>query len=312
MNSNLPLVSIFICTYNQEAYVKETLDSFLVQDCKFDFEIIIAEDHSKDRTLEICNEYSKKHPDKITILSREKNLGLINNFFQGITKCKGKYIAMCGGDDYWTDETKLRKQVTFLEENDDYVITYTDSVMQDNSGTIISNTEVGLENQRDFSELELQKGAFISPRTMVFRNILDFNEINYVGITQEDVFLISMLGKHGKGKYIENIKPSVYRILENSIWSSQSEIEKLFSSLPTYKRLITLHKNNIEIMKYFKELVHHNTRRALYKSIINKETKYVIKSYFICLSFTKYWSNFSFFLSTNKDFYSYFLFRKYK
>jgi len=312
MNNNKPLVSIFICTYNQEDYIEETLNSFLMQDCNFDYEIIIAEDHSIDRTLDICMEYAKKHPDKINILPRKKNLGLINNFFQGITKCKGKYVAMCGGDDYWTDETKLKKQVSFLEENDEYVITYTDSVMQDNSGKIISNSEVGIENQRDFSELELQKGAFISPRTMVFRNILDFNKINYNGITQEDIFLISLLGKYGKGKFISNIKPSIYRILEHSIWSSKSEIEKLFSSRSTFERLIYLNKNNSTISKHYKNLIHHNIRRALYLSILDKETKYVIKSYLICMKYKNSWLNGNFFLSINKDFFSYFLNRKYK
>ena len=312
MTSQEPLVSIFICTYNQEAYIEETLDSFLMQECDFKFEIVIAEDNSRDNTLKICKEYARKKKGFINIIAREKNLGLIENFFQGITKCKGKYIAMCGGDDYWIDKTKLQKQVGFLESNDGFVITYTDSTMINNNGDIISNTEVGTVNLRDFSKSELQKGAFISPRTMVFRNILDFNKINYSGIFQEDAFLISLLGEYGKGKFLENIKPSVYRILKNGIWSSQTEIERLFSSRSTFKRLIFLHKNKPEINRYYKDLVHHNMSRALYLSISHKKTKYVIKSYLIGLTLKQNWSKLNLFLNINKDFLSYFFQHKYR
>jgi glycosyltransferase involved in cell wall biosynthesis len=307
-----PLVSIFICTYNQEKYIEETLDSFIMQDCNFNYEIVIAEDNSSDQTLEICREYKRKYRGKINILSRQKNLGLIENFFRGITKCKGKYIAMCGGDDYWTDKTKLQKQVDFLESNDDYVITYTDSVMKTNSGDIISNSEVGAENLRDFSKLELQKGAFISPRTMLFRNILNFNKINYSGIFQEDAFLISLLGEYGKGKFLKDIEPSIYRILKNGIWSSQTEIERLFSSKSTFKRLIFVHKDKPEVNRYYKDLIHHNMSRALYLSISNKKTKYVIKSYLISLTLKQNWLTLNLFLNINKDFFSYFLNHKYR
>ncbi len=312
MHPKAPLVSIFICTYNQESYIRETLDSLLMQDCDFNYEIVIAEDKSSDRTLDICQEYARKNEGKINILSRQKNIGLIENFFQGITKCKGKYIAMCGGDDYWTDETKLQKQVAFLESHDDYVITYTDSVMINDNGDEISNTEVGIENLRDFSKTELQKGAFISPRAMMFRNVLDFNEINYSGIFQEDAFLISLLGEYGKGKFLDDIQPSIYRILKNGIWSSQTEIERLFSSRSTFKRLIFLHKNKPEINRYYKDLVHHNMSRALYLSISHKKTKYVIKSYLIGLTLKQNWSKLNLFLNINKDFLSYFFQHKYR
>ena len=307
MHPQIPLVSIFICTYNQESYIRETLDSFLMQDCDFNYEIVIAEDQSSDNTLKICQEYARNNKGLINIIYRKKNLGLIENFFQGITQCKGKYIAMCGGDDYWIDKTKLQKQVDFLELNDDYVITYTDSTMINNSGEVISNSEVGIENLRDFSRLELQKGAFISARTMVFRNILDFSKINYSGISQEDTFLISLLGEYGKGKFLDNIKSSIYRILDHGIWSSQSDIEKLFSSKYTYKKLSYLYQGNKEISQYFHELVRYNISKAMYKSINEKNTKYVVKSFFIGISLKKNWNNLRYIKEMCKDLISYFI-----
>lgn len=304
-----PVISIFICTYNQEKYIEETLDSFFMQKCDFTFEIVIAEDCSSDSTLKICKEYRDKYRGKVNIISRSKNLGLINNFFEGITHCKGDYIAMCGGDDYWTDELKLQKQVTFLNENKDYVITYTDSIMIDENGVKISDSEVGENCLKDFSEIELQKGAFISPRTMLFRNVIDFNFTSYKGVSQEDAFLISLLGLYGKGKYLNNIKPSAYRILSNGIWSSQTEIERLFSTLPTFKVLIKKYKklNKKEVLQYYRDLYLHNVKRSLFLSVKNGESKSVLKAYFHCLKLYKNWFNDSYLIQINKEMLAFFL-----
>lgn len=312
MTSQEPLVSIFICTYNQEAYIEETLDSFLMQECDFKFEIVIAEDNSRDNTLKICKEYARKKKGFINIIAREKNLGLIENFFQGITKCKGKYIAMCGGDDYWIDKTKLQKQVGFLESNDGYVITYTDSTMINNNGDIISNTEVGTVNLRDFSKSELQKGAFISPRTMVFRNILDFNKINYSGIFQEDAFLISLLGEYGKGKFLENIKPSVYRILDQGIWSSKNEVERQWFRLSTFKRLESIYRQKGDLVhsKFYYDLRIETIQRVLYLSINSNNLKFAIKAYFKGNINFKNWCSSKFIYTINRDFFVYLISKK--
>tara|TARA_B100000963_G_scaffold335460_1_gene329606 strand:+ start:9187 stop:10134 length:948 start_codon:yes stop_codon:yes gene_type:complete len=282
---NSPIVSIFVCTYNQEKYIEETLNSFLSQKCDFTFEIIIADDCSKDSTLEICQHYQKSNKEIIKIISRKKNLGLIKNFFTGIIFCQGKYIAMCGGDDYWTDSLKLQKQISFLEQNSDYVISYGDSLMINEKGFKISDSEVGTENLKNFSKEELQKGAFISTRTMCFRNIIDFETVNYKGITQEDAFIISLLGEYGKGKYLKEIKPSVYRILEKGIWSSQNEIERLKSSLKTFSVLKKIYekKNNDKLRVYYHRKCIKNNNRILYLSINKKLTKQVLSSYILSL-----------------------------
>lgn len=312
MNSQTTLVSIFICTYNQEAYIEETLDSFLMQECDFNYEIVIAEDQSSDNTLKICQEYARNNKGLINIISRKKNLGLIENFFQGITKCKGKYIAMCGGDDYWVDKNKLQKQANFLESNNDYVITYTDSVMINDNGDEISNTEVGIENLRDFSKPELHKGAFISPRAMMFRNVLDFNEINYSGIFQEDAFLISLLGEYGKGKFLDDINPSVYRILDQGIWSSKNEVERHWFKLSTFKRLESIYdkKKNLVYAKFYQDLRNETIQRVLYLSINSNNLKFAIKAYLKGISSLKNWKSSKFMHTLNKDFFGYIFSRK--
>ena len=108
-----PLVSVFVGTYNQEQYIAQTLESFLMQQCAFDFEIVIGEDGSKDRTLEICKKYVEKYPDKIKLLDRVKNQGLTENFFEGLTHCEGKYIATCGGDDIGPTPLSFKSRLLF-------------------------------------------------------------------------------------------------------------------------------------------------------------------------------------------------------
>ena len=96
-----PLVSVLVATYNQEKYIAQTLDCILMQQCSFEFEIIIGEDCSTDKTREICLEYQAKYPDQIVLCLNEYNKGLLDNYFDIFLKTKGKYIADCGGDDYW-------------------------------------------------------------------------------------------------------------------------------------------------------------------------------------------------------------------
>ncbi|HET9570127.1 MAG TPA: glycosyltransferase [Bacteroidales bacterium] len=110
-----PLVSVLITPYNQKDYIRQTLDSILMQKTQFDFEVVIGEDCSTDGTREICQEYAQAYPQQIVLCLNERNKGFINNYFDVFLKAKGVYIADCGGDDYWLTETKLQEQVDLLE-----------------------------------------------------------------------------------------------------------------------------------------------------------------------------------------------------
>ena len=114
--NTVPLVSVLIAAYNQEDYIAQTLDSILLQRCSFDFEIIIGEDCSTDRTRAICLEYQDRYPDKIVLCLNEKNKGLLDNYFDIFLKCRGEIIADCGGDDYWLTSHKLQDQVDLLRK----------------------------------------------------------------------------------------------------------------------------------------------------------------------------------------------------
>src|SRR5690554_1664694 len=113
------MVSVVMPTYNHEKYIGQAIEGVLMQETDFIFELIIVEDYSTDDTRKIALEYANKHPKIINVLDSEKNLGITDNYLRAMSAITGKYIALCEGDDYWTDPLKLQKQVDFIESNPD-------------------------------------------------------------------------------------------------------------------------------------------------------------------------------------------------
>lgn len=113
------LVSVRMVTYNQEKYIAEAIESVLKQKVNFRYELIIGEDASTDGTAAIVDYYQAKYPDIIKVFHRKKNLGMRENNRRVMQACHGKYVAALAGDDYWTYEWKLQKQVDYLEKNKD-------------------------------------------------------------------------------------------------------------------------------------------------------------------------------------------------
>src|SRR3954454_13476128 len=120
-----PLVSVAVQTYQHKAYIKDCLEGILMQQTNFPFEILLGEDQSTDGTREICISYAQKYPNKIRLFlhHRENNIKVNErptakfNLLYSLFSSRGKYIAMCEGDDYWTDRFKLQKQVDEMEVN---------------------------------------------------------------------------------------------------------------------------------------------------------------------------------------------------
>lgn len=123
-----PIVSIVVSTFNHASYVIKCIESILNQKTNFDFDILIGEDASSDDTRIICKELAERHPEKIRLfLHSRENVIIVNgkvtgrfNFLYGLSQARGKYIALCDGDDFWTDPNKLQKQVDFLESHPGY------------------------------------------------------------------------------------------------------------------------------------------------------------------------------------------------
>ncbi len=110
-----PVVSVHMITYNHEPYIRQAIEGVMMQRTDFEFELIIGEDASQDKTREICFEYQKRYPDKIRVLWWHENVGKFGGNLRRVTAhCRGEFIALCEGDDYWIDPLKLQKQVDVM------------------------------------------------------------------------------------------------------------------------------------------------------------------------------------------------------
>jgi glycosyltransferase involved in cell wall biosynthesis len=121
------LLSVCYITYNHKQYISQAIAGFVMQKTNFPFEIIISDDCSNDGTQTIIKRYEQKYPKLIHGIYQKKNVGVLRNVAEfTLPKCKGKYLALCEGDDFWTDPFKLQKQVDFLESNPDYGMVHSD------------------------------------------------------------------------------------------------------------------------------------------------------------------------------------------
>jgi len=248
-----PIVSICCITYNHGNYIADALRGFLAQQTDFPFEILIRDDASSDQTSDIIQEYAAKYPRIIKPIYEETN-----TFSQGVKPlaaifkhAAGKYIAICEGDDYWTDPKKLQIQVDFLEKNPEYVITYHDCQPFNENGII--HADLG-GAKKDLEAIELQQSTPIFTLTTCFRNIFASYPNEDFCSPFGDLFLWSVLGNYGKGKYIDTIQPAMYRIHDGGIFSKKSKQQKYEMTLMTDAALLTFYSRlqNEEIKQFYK------------------------------------------------------------
>lgn len=163
------MVSVFMLTYNQRHFIAQAIEGVLMQETKFPVILVIGEDCSTDGTREICIDYKKKYPDRIKLLLNNKNVGLGANYIKTLDACDHKYIAICDGDDYWTDPSKLQKQVDFLEKNSNFNIVYTNNLNIYPSGRKEVRDLSGFPKEGFFEDLVFQN--YIASVTVMFKNM---------------------------------------------------------------------------------------------------------------------------------------------
>lgn len=251
-----PKVSVITITYNHEKFIERTLDSILQQKVKFDFEVIVADDCSTDKTATIIREYAKKYPKVIRPILRKKNVGAQHNFKDAILNSTGEYVALCEGDDYWTDSKKLQKQADFLNNKTDYSICFHPvQVIFENKeepDSIFPDLEVG----RDFTLKRLIGQNFIQTNSVMFRSQ------NYENLPTHilplDWYLHLYHAQFGKIGFINEVM-AVYRRHAGGIWwdtykdfdmmwkkygvqhlAMYYEILQLYGKVNEYKKLINI------------------------------------------------------------------------
>lgn len=282
------VVTICIQTFNHVNFIEKCLKGILLQETSFPIEILLADDDSTDGTREICIEYAKKYPEKIKLFlhSRKNNIKIdgspspVFSFLYNLFSARGKYIAICEGDDFWIDPLKLQKQFEFMETNSEYVLCYHDFKIVDSSGMEINSKKASpLNSDLEAKDLLL---SFKHPAPLttffcnVFNNEIPFQITKVIGI---DVFISSLLGQKGSGKFLDEIKPSMYRVHNGGIWSKKTIEEKLFSKINTYEQLSFYYseKEKKEIAFLFKRRIKKIKAYLLFMSFKNLKPSLFLK-----------------------------------
>lgn len=212
-------VSVSMITYNHERFIAQALDSALMQQVDFDYEIVVGEDCSTDATREILLAYQEKFPERIRLLLPEKNLGMMRNFAETIKACRGEYIALLEGDDYWTSPDKLQKQVDFLEVNKDCVAAFhnVEIVHEEDS----EKNSLFYENKmkKKYKRNDFASGNFVQTCSVVFRSqAFSCFPSWYTAMPMGDWPLHIINSEHGSYGYIDEVM-AAYRVHCDGVWS---------------------------------------------------------------------------------------------
>lgn len=232
-------VSVLVTTYNHEKYIAQALDSILMQETDFDYEIVILEDCSTDATREIVLAYRKKHPEKIHLRLPDRNECSNRPFAEEFQAAPSRYIATLDGDDFWTSPKKLQKQVKFLESHPDCAICFHNALMVYEDGKRIP-LRYSPAAQKPISQLEeLWQYSFIPVCTPMFRKdaIGEFPEwYNNVPFACNDWALHIFCAQYGKIGYIDEVL-AVYRIHKEGLWSKFDNIQRLEARVAFYETM---------------------------------------------------------------------------
>jgi len=233
-------LSVAMITYNHERFIAQAIDSVLMQRVDFDYEIVVGEDCSTDATREIVAEYQRKNPNRIRLLTQAVNIGANRNFSQTLHACRGEYVALLEGDDYWTSPHKLQKQVDFLDHNLDFAICFHDVVVVD---------ELLGQSDRNYCDTNVKEISTL--QDILFRNFIPtlsalFRRKFFDGfpdwvyqLRMGDWPLHTLVAQNGKIKYLNEVM-GAYRVQPGGVWSTFSDVQRIQEDIK-YLELINRH-----------------------------------------------------------------------
>ncbi|MBK2028548.1 glycosyltransferase [Francisella noatunensis] len=229
------MVSICCITFNHEEYIGQAIDSFLMQETDFPFEIIISDDCSTDGTADIVSKYQTKYPNIIKpIFQTENQFTKGVKLFTDITmpKSRGKYIALCEGDDYWIDPHKLKKQVDFLEQNLQFMGCVHNTRYLEND---LETDKLVIENVKEEYTFFDIIDNYIHTSSYLFRYDCQYKRDidQYLKLYYGDRYHLLVFSKFGPVKCIDEVM-SVYRIHDMGFCSGANKKVKYLRELEDY------------------------------------------------------------------------------
>jgi glycosyltransferase involved in cell wall biosynthesis len=226
-----PKLSVCMITYNHERYIEQAVKSALAQETTFPFEIVVGEDCSTDRTRDILLQLKSQHSDRIRLLLHERNMGVMNNFAQTLLECRGQYLAMLEGDDYWTDPGKLQKQVEALDAHPDWTIAFhrVRCVHEDGSQPDYAYPATV---PRDVLSIDhIIRRNFIQTCSAVYRNdIVERLPEFFADLRLGDWPFALLHADRGYVGFLPDVM-AVYRIHRQGVWSMTGEIARYRSTI---------------------------------------------------------------------------------
>jgi glycosyltransferase involved in cell wall biosynthesis len=229
-------LSVAMITYNQERFIRQAIESVLAQKVNFDYEIVVGEDCSTDLTRSVLVDFHRRYPNRFVPLLRERNLGGPDNFIGTLAACRGQYLAILEGDDYWISSDKLQRQVDFLDAHPDRAICChrVQFLSETSSGEpyIFPSRVAG-----PYTIEDLLKGNFVMTCSTVLRRDLmgplpDWFSKSKLG----DWPLFALVARHGKIELMDDIM-AVYRMHSGSTWSSMSSLARFELSTQMLKTI---------------------------------------------------------------------------
>jgi glycosyltransferase involved in cell wall biosynthesis len=229
-----PEVSVAMITYNHAPYIGEAVESVLMQEAPFPFELVIGDDASTDATREILHALQRKHPDLIRLLPPGPNLGANANLARTWAACRGHYIALLEGDDYWTSPQKLQRQVDFMTANSGCTICF-------HNAQVVQGGEKGvLRNYRKAGGAsvstidDLWRHNFIPTCSAMYRS----DAVGplprwFGGVKFGDWALHLLYARHGMIGYLDDVM-AVYRIHDEGVFSGTSKVRQMANIVRFY------------------------------------------------------------------------------
>jgi glycosyltransferase involved in cell wall biosynthesis len=275
------MVSVLMLTYNHQDFIAQAIEGVLSQKTTFDIELIIANDYSTDNTDSIIKKIIEKDnnaKEKIKYINNSKNIGMQPNFILAYNHCKGKYIAECEGDDYWTDPYKLQKQVDFLESNPEYAITFHKVKIYNEIKEKFEEDTLNTFTNETTTLNDLLRGNYIRTVSTVFRNSRKLASLieKLNDVTPGDWLVFIVTASTGKIRYI-NQEMAVYRVSYVGVWSTIDNKQRKY-----YKEIL----NGYEFLyNYLNKddytIVYHSHMHYIgLAAIINKEKGKYLNYYF--------------------------------
>lgn len=236
-----PVVTVRCITYNHARYIAQSIEGFLMQQVDFPFEILIGDDASTDGTVEIVRQYQAAHPELIRAVYQVEN-----QFSKGrrpwrelyFNLARGRYIAVCDGDDYWSDPLKLQKQVNFLEAHPDYALCFHDATILWDDASRAPQTLRPANLKQSYALEDLLVGNFIPMLTTLYRHrLFEMLPAWYLEMPIGDWPLHILNAQYGKIGYLPEVM-AVYRLHAGGSWSSMDEGAQRRKEIRVYEMLL--------------------------------------------------------------------------